>query len=145
MKYLIYACLLLGCFAILFFIFKTVSSTQQTERNTYVVLDYPDTNMIQTEMVLSKGKLLFQQNCQSCHPLDRRADPQLLKGFSQRGPWTNRENVYEWLRNPAAFMKKNVYAKGLKEEYGVMMLAFPTLKNEDIDAIIDYINMADHS
>ena len=37
-------------------------------------------------------------------------------------------------------MKVNSYAKGLKEEYGVMMQASPKLTNEDIDAIVDYIN-----
>jgi hypothetical protein len=37
-------------------------------------------------------------------------------------------------------MNGNEYAKKLKEQFGIMMLAFPTLSEEDIDAIVEYIN-----
>ncbi|MEQ1677439.1 MAG: cytochrome C, partial [Chitinophagaceae bacterium] len=66
-----------------------------------------------------------------------------LLGFTERGPWTNRKNVYEWIRNPAAFMSKNEYTKQLKEMYnGTMMTAFPDMTNDEIDAICDYIGQS---
>lgn len=66
--------------------------------------------------------------------------PSLL-GFEERGPWGDRKNVYEWIRDPAGFMKKNEYARNLKEKFGSMMAASPDLSNEQIDAIIAYLTM----
>ena len=67
----------------------------------------------------------------------------LLCGFEERGPWGERENVYQWIKNPQEFMKMNEYAKELREVYsGNMMMSFPNLTNEEIDEIINYINNA---
>lgn len=62
-----------------------------------------------------------------------------LFGFTERGPWTNRQNVYDWIRNPAAFMQRNQYAKNLKEKFGSMMTGFPDLSENEIDAICEFI------
>ncbi len=50
------------------------------------------------------------------------------------------KNVYEWIRNPSAFIVKNEYARNLKKNYGLMMTGFPELTNEEIDAICNYID-----
>ena len=47
--------------------------------------------------------------------------------------------MYEWIRNPSAFMEKNEYAKDLKKRFNAMMTGFPDLTNEEIDSICDYI------
>ncbi len=86
-----------------------------------------------------EGKTLFQQNCQSCHALDKRLTGPALRGFTARGPWGDKQNIYDWIHNPAAFMAKDKYAQGLKAEYGVIMQAFPDLTNQQIDAIVDYV------
>ena len=85
------------------------------------------------------GKSLFQQNCQSCHALDKNLTGPALRGFTGRGPWGDKQNIYDWVHNPAAFMAKDPYTQGLKNQYGVIMQAFPDLSNEAIDAIVDYI------
>src|SRR6478672_4468848 len=41
-----------------------------------------------------EGKSLFQQNCQSCHALDKRLTGPALRGAMSRGPWGDRKNLY---------------------------------------------------
>ena len=89
---------------------------------------------------LSPGKTMFQQNCQSCHGLDKKLVGPSLRGFTDRGPWNKRDNIYKWIHNPAEFMATNAYAKALKEEYGQIMPPFPQLSEKDIDGIIEYIS-----
>ena len=36
-------------------------------------------------------------------------------------------------------MKKNEYARALKEKYGSVMSAFPDISNDEINAIVEYI------
>lgn len=87
------------------------------------------------------GQQLFKSNCASCHhPLNNGTGP-ALKGVDGRGPWGDRQNLYDWIHNPAGFMASNKYTQDLKAQYnGTMMTGFPALKNEEIDAIIDYVN-----
>ena len=89
---------------------------------------------------LSPGKTIFQQNCQSCHSLDKNLSGPALRGVTERGPWTKRENIYKWIRNPAEFINTNEYAKALQKEYGQIMPSFPQLSEKDIDSILDYIS-----
>ena len=83
--------------------------------------------------------MLFQQNCQSCHALDKNLTGPALRGITSRDPWGDRQNLYDWIHNPAAFMAKDSYTQGLKAQYGTIMQAFPQLTKEDIDEIINYI------
>lgn len=94
------------------------------------------------EISAAEGKQLFQQNCQTCHALDKKLTGPPLRGFTSRGPWGDMENVYAWIHNPAAFMAKDPYTQGLKNEYGSIMNGFPGLSNAQIDAIVEYINTA---
>jgi cytochrome c2 len=89
---------------------------------------------------VAKGKSLFMVRCASCHRISKNLTGPGLIGFEQRGPWADRNKLYEWIRNPAAFMQKDAYTQNLKAEFGTMMTAFPDLTNEEIDAIVDYIN-----
>lgn len=92
--------------------------------------------------VAQDGKTLFQQNCQSCHALDKNLTGPALRGFLERGPWGDREELYKWIHNPAAYIATNQYAAELKNQYGSIMQAFPQLSNEQIDAIADYVATA---
>src|SRR3712207_3329058 len=60
-----------------------------------------------------EGKKLFQQNCQSCHALDKNITGPALRGFTTRGPWGSREEIYKWVHNPAQYMKKDQYTRAL--------------------------------
>lgn len=88
-----------------------------------------------------QGKILFMSKCASCHILNRDATGPGLENFINKEPWTNRQNVYDWIRNPSAFMKKNEYARQLRIVYnGRLMPAFPDITNEEIDLIVEYTN-----
>ncbi|GAA4342899.1 c-type cytochrome [Flaviaesturariibacter amylovorans] len=86
-----------------------------------------------------EGKQLFQQNCQTCHALDKDLTGPALRGFKERGPWGDQKELYKWIHNPASYLQGNAYAKALQQKYGAIMQAFPQLTEKQIDAITDYI------
>ncbi len=87
------------------------------------------------------GAALFQQNCASCHAVHKDLTGPRLADMESRGPWGDRQALYDWIHNPAAFMAKDEYTTKLKDQYGgVVMSAFPQLSEADIDAIVDYVN-----
>jgi cytochrome c2 len=90
-----------------------------------------------------KGKILFLANCASCHTLFKNATGPSLIGFEERGPWGDRQKLYDWIKNPAVFMESNEYTRNLKKEYGSMMPSFTNITNEEIDAICDFIKEAE--
>lgn len=104
-------------------------------------------NWIQTDTLkqpealqqLSVGKQLFKQNCAACHAINKNLTGPALAGITDRGPWKDRTNLYNWIRNPARFMATSSYAQALKTRYGVIMQAFPALSDTAIDAIIAFI------
>ena len=88
----------------------------------------------------AKGKSLFMGKCAACHTIFKNSTGPSLKGFEERGPWTERKSLYAWIRNPSAFLKKNKYARDLSNQYnGTMMTAFPDITDAEIDAIREYI------
>ena len=89
------------------------------------------------------GQQLFMSNCASCHSPFKVVTGPALKGFEDRGPWSDRKELYAWIHNPAAFMAGNKYTQDLKTQMGAMMTGFPQLNEKDIDAIADYINKAE--
>ncbi len=86
------------------------------------------------------GKALFNQKCASCHAIDKQLVGPALSGVEDR--WDDKAMLYDWVRNSAAVIKKGYpRAVAVYNEYKrVQMAAFPELKNEDIDAILGYIN-----
>ena len=86
------------------------------------------------------GKQLFQQNCQACHAINKKLSGPALAGVTERGPWTDRKNLYEWVHNPGKFIPTTPYTKALQAEYGQIMPGFPQLTEKDIDAIVDFIS-----
>jgi mono/diheme cytochrome c family protein len=90
----------------------------------------------------AEGKQLFQQNCQTCHALDKVLTGPALRGFKERGPWADQKEVYKWVHNPASYMSKDPYTKGLQGQYGAIMTPFPQFSEKQIDAITEYITTA---
>jgi len=89
------------------------------------------------------GAPIFQQNCASCHAINKNLTGPALAGVESRGPWGDRQKLYDWIRNPAKFMQTDEYTQGLKQQFGgVIMTGFPTLTDKEIDAIVDYVNKA---
>ena len=86
------------------------------------------------------GQQLFKQNCASCHAIDKVLAAPALGGVLNRGPWAeDKKNLYAWIHNPAGFMAKDAYTQGLKAQFGAVMPPFAQLKENEIDAIIDYV------
>jgi len=143
-NYIINASLVLCvCAGAFFLVSKMPAST--SEKETLSHIDTPNQSPVFTLSDSgAKGKTLFMSRCASCHALFKDMTGPGLVGFTEREPWTNRQNVYDWIRNPAAFMQKNEYARKLREAYnGMLMTAFPNLTNGEIDAICDYVREAE--
>jgi cytochrome c2 len=85
------------------------------------------------------GEQIFKQNCASCHNLYKNLSGPSLIGVNERGPWTDRKNLYAWVKNPAAFIPTTQYTQDLQKQYGQIMPGFPALSDKDIDAIFDWI------
>lgn len=89
----------------------------------------------------ANGEKLFKQNCAACHKPDKVVVGPALKGAKDR--WianASEELFYEWVRNSQKLVQDKVpYAVELYAQYGSVMNAFPTLTNEQIDDINEYI------
>ncbi|MDZ4070667.1 MAG: c-type cytochrome [Sediminibacterium sp.] len=86
------------------------------------------------------GKALFTTNCASCHQVHKPSTGPALAGVEDR--WPNKANLYSWIRNSAAFLKTgDKYANDLYNTWNkTAMNQFPNLTDEEIGAIITYIN-----
>src|SRR5438552_8389495 len=73
------------------------------------------------------GQQLFRSNCNSCHTLHKDLVGPALANFNQRGPWSDRKQLHAWVHNPVAYMSKDPYTQGLKQQFGSVMMAFPGL------------------
>jgi len=95
-----------------------------------------------TLLLAQDGRALFTSNCASCHAINKALSGPALAGFQNRGPWADKKELYAWIHNPVAYMAKDPYTQGLKQQYGIIMQAFPNLADKDIDAISDYVAKA---
>ncbi len=87
------------------------------------------------------GKKLFKSNCSSCHAAStaKLVGPG-LQDVTKR--WTDKSKLYAWIKNSPEFLKTgDAYANKLYEDYNKSpMSIFPDLKDEEIDAIIAYVD-----
>lgn len=85
------------------------------------------------------GKALFQSNCASCHNPLKDATGPALQGVGARVP--SKEWLYDWVHNSASVIAKgDKYGNEIYNKWGkTAMTPFPALKNEEIDAIIAYV------
>ncbi|MEP0214747.1 MAG: cytochrome c3 family protein [Cellulophaga sp.] len=90
----------------------------------------------------AKGKQIFNQNCASCHSLDRKGTGPALRNVESRleEEGLDREWIYAWVKNSSGVIKSgDSYANKIFAEYSnTAMTAFPTLSNGDIDNILAY-------
>lgn len=120
--------------------------------NYVLVEDYQEQHIHQTSSTIikwseqaKKGKQLFRTNCAACHNknmVDQMTGPALA---GVEGRWEGRETLlYEWIRNSRAVMATgDSYAVELYRKWApTEMNAFPNLEDEDIDAILAYIEEA---
>jgi cytochrome c2 len=85
-----------------------------------------------------KGEQLFKENCKACHKIHEESVGPALSGVTQRhdAAW-----LHAWVKNSSAVIASGdkaavaLYAKYNK----TAMNSFPTFSNEDIDAIVAYV------
>jgi mono/diheme cytochrome c family protein len=138
-NYIISAFLILSIFAGIYFLIPVFSFTSPDKTGKEYFIPQISTTTLTNSAAI--GKALFMSKCASCHQVLKNGTGPALAGFEDRGPWVERKNLYDWIKNPAAFIASNEYARELKKVYGgTVMTAFPDLTNEEIDAICDYIS-----
>ncbi len=86
------------------------------------------------------GEALFKANCASCHHPTKDGTGPALKGVDGRVP--SQEWLYKWVKNSAAVIASgDSYANDIYKKWNkTAMTAFQSLKNEEIDAIVEYVN-----
>lgn len=143
-KYIVQGFLILLLLPIGYLFISRLLSSESRKEKDVAFASQIDRSTLLREMteVESTGKNLFNSRCAACHRILGHFE---LYGFEQRGPWSDRQNLYSWIRNPAAFMKNDKYTQELKARYGSMMQAFPDLSDMEIDAIVHYINYVGES
>lgn len=133
-----------------FFIGLTIAFCANTNDNNYSYQDSSKVSSINTLLSSNEektdtykvGKKLFKSNCAACHNknmIDDMTGP-ALAGTSER--WAGREELlYQWIRNSQALIASgDPYAVGLYNQYNKsVMTAFPNLKDEEITALLEYI------
>ncbi|MBG9376304.1 cytochrome c [Panacibacter sp. DH6] len=85
------------------------------------------------------GKALFSQNCASCHAIHKQLTGPALAGIENRV--TDRKMLHRWIRDSEEVLKsQDPYFTTLYNQFNqASMSKFPNLKDEEIDAILDYI------
>lgn len=90
-----------------------------------------------------KGKTIFQNNCANCHVKDMKTNltGPALGGVTERWKAYPRKDLYQWVRNSQAMIQQK-HPRALvlwKEWFPTVMNAFNHLKDEDIEAILTYV------
>lgn len=140
-EYITYAHLLLIIAAGGYFFLKRISPPNDSSST----ISQMSTELVKSAPLspeVSAGKALFKSKCQSCHTVFRQVTGPALGGFESRGPWQDREKLYEWIKNPALFMEKDAYTSDLKAKYGIVMTPFPLISEEQVDQIVAYVNFS---
>ncbi len=86
------------------------------------------------------GKRIFQSQCASCHLVFKNATGPALSGVTERGPWSDSIKLYSYIRKPELFSRSK-YIDSLRKMYGSTHMAFPELIDDEISAILRYINV----
>jgi len=93
------------------------------------------------DATIASGKTLFENNCKACHNINSKGTGPALKDVHKKRTF---EWLTKWIRNNEAFRKSgDKEAIAIWEENNkVAMNAFPNLKDDEIAAIVMYIEDA---
>ena len=99
--------------------------------------------IIDTAEMVETGQSIFLQQCASCHAVNMNLTGPSLKGVEKR--WKNKEKLYAFIHNSQTVIAtKDDYAQDLFYQWNkVQMPPFPSLKDDDIAAILVYIKHAE--
>lgn len=90
----------------------------------------------------AQGDALFKAKCASCHqPHKNSTGPKL---FQVRQKWADggakEGSIYQWVNNWQSAAASDPYAQTVSTWSPTAMSAFPDLKKEDVDAILDWVD-----
>ena len=131
------ALLIVMTLTVLIHFFSTRVETGSTPPQYSIQLQRPPEPLPEITPAIEAGKKLFNQHCRSCHNLNR--THLTILGFENRGPWADRQKLWEWLVDPKAFMKKDRYTAAMYEEFQVLQTPFPDITRQQSDQIADYL------
>jgi hypothetical protein len=135
-KFVLAAALILFIIATVYLVYRTSSQNKHSEKP-YSMVDYNYEKDSLTKKQI-EGKVLFQQDCASCHSIFKNQTGPALLDIDQR--WPDRRKLYQFIRHPMPLLNKDPYLIKLKEEYGnITHLAFPALSDGSIESILNYI------
>jgi cytochrome c2 len=137
-SYITTAHLILGALASGYFIFSTISTTKDRGTEDFCGIQPSVTAPVSENAAY--GKTLFLSKCASCHNIARDMIGPRLSSIMENPQWSDKQQLYKWIRNPEKFMQTNAYTRELRNKYGAMMLSFPDITDDEIDAIVDYVN-----
>jgi len=133
-KYIIWAFLIIAVvFVGIYFSMGFIS----TKSSSGYIMNVDDINP-DTSKNYKDGKILFQNKCAVCHILHKDATGPDLIRVTQRGPWVNRTNIYDFLKNPMKFGLSDKYMQELRKKYPIVHQAF-LMDDKEVDAILRYI------
>ena len=90
----------------------------------------------------SQGEALFKSKCATCHQTHKNGTGPKL--FQVRDKWATggakEGSIYQWVNNWQTAAASDPYAAEVSKWSPTAMSAFPDLKKEDIDAILDWVD-----
>ena len=94
---------------------------------------------IDSKALQPDGKQLFLLQCASCHHATRDLIGPSI--YAVRSRWTNKNLLYQYIRNSSEVIKKDAYAKNLFVKWNkTVMTPFPKITNAEIELILNYVD-----
>lgn len=105
----------------------------------YIALFFLSFLFATTSLYAQDGKAIFNTNCASCHHPTKSSTGPALQGITNE---VDMDWLYAWVKNSGAVIESgDKRAVAVYEEYNrLAMPPFPSLSNEDIDAIFEYVD-----
>ena len=137
-KYIMFAILLLLVGGLIYLGFKKLPQGKCVENlSTNIDSEEPLDNSNESKL---DGKRFFISKCASCHSVIKNTVGPALSGLNDRGPWNDSKKLYNYIRKSES-LDGNRYIDSLRKVFGSKHMAFPDLSDEEISAILKYINL----
>lgn len=95
----------------------------------------------QDDAAYQQGQTLYQGKCTSCHKIHEKLVGPALKDVYDK---YDRDWLYKWIKNSQALVKSgDADAVAIFEEYNKSVMTSFALTNDEIDAILTYIDVED--
>ena len=92
-----------------------------------------------TDPVVGNGEILFKNNCDSCHKIDKDFTGPALRGSFER--WPDKKSMYNFIRNPS--QSENAYVIALRKKWAPAMMTSFKLSDSELDSIMNYCSKYD--